>query len=149
MDVLFEADQRGRYTSDRLRELLRERLTVTAAQTVLPQYSADIVAGVAGHLAGIDRTIATYLQGWTLNRLPAVDRAILRATTWELLFNDDVDDPVVITEAVNLAQDLSTDDSPAFINAVLDRLRMLAPVLVAEIEAEEAESENTRGGGLS
>lgn len=139
VDVLFEADQREQYATEPLLALLRERLALSAAQTALPQFSADIVAGVAEHIVGIDHTLATYLQGWTVERLPAVDRAILRAATWELLFNEDVDAPVVITEAVNLAQDLSTDDSPAFVNAVLDRLRVLAPVLAAEIAAQEAD----------
>nr|NLD40007.1 transcription antitermination factor NusB [Actinomycetales bacterium] len=143
VDVVFEADQRGRYSGKALGRLLQERLSVTAAQTTLPQYSADMVAGLAEHAAGIDRVLATYLQGWTLDRLPAVDRAILRTATWELLFNAELDAPIVITEAVNLAQDLSTDDSPAFVNAVLDRLRIIAPVLVAEIEAEE-ETERAR-----
>ncbi|HHW83567.1 MAG TPA: transcription antitermination factor NusB, partial [Actinomycetales bacterium] len=137
MDVVFELDQKGHYGPGALRSLLRERLAVSTAQTALPQYSADIVEGLAEHAHGIDQVLSTYLQGWTLPRLPAVDRAILRIATWELLYGGDVDAPVVITEAVNLAEDLSTDDSPAFVNAVLDRLRMLAPVLVAEIAAEE------------
>lgn len=140
MDVLFEADQKNQYTPAGLRALLTERQEHSTAQTELPAYSADIVGGVADHLGGIDHTLATYLQGWTIPRLPAVDRAILRAATWELLFNDEIDAPVVITEAANLAQDLSTDDSPAFVNAVLDRLRVLAPTLVAEIRAAEEDA---------
>ncbi len=142
MDVLFEADQRGRYNPAGLQDLLGERGQLSAAQTDLPQYATEIVAGVAAHLAGIDSALSTYLQGWTLDRLPSVDRAVLRGATWELLFNEDVDAPVVITEAANMAQDLSTDDSAAFVNAVLDRLRVLAPVVAAEILATEGE---TRG----
>lgn len=140
VDVLFEADQRGQYDPEHLRGLLRERLAVSAAQTALPQFSADIVEGVIEHLQGIDETISTYLRGWTLRRLPSVDRAILRAATWELLYSEDVDAPVVISEAVRLAEQLAGDQSPAFVNSVLDRLRVLAPALREDI----AESERMR-----
>ena len=133
VDVLFEADQRGRYRPLELSDLLQERLAVTAAQTALPQYSADIVDGVAANLAEIDEVLATHLQGWTLERLPAVDRAILRLAVWELLFNDEIDDAVAISEAVTLAATLSTDDSPAFVNGLLDALRVLGPALRAEL----------------
>lgn len=129
VDVLFEADQRDRYRPLDLSDLLQERLAVTAAQTSLPQYAADIVDGVAGHLAEIDEVLATHLQGWTLDRIPAVDRAILRMAVWELLFNDEIDGAVVISEAVTLAAELSTDSSPAFVNGILDTLRLLGPAL--------------------
>ncbi len=133
VDVLFEADQRGRYRPLELSDLLQERLAVTAAQTALPQYSADIVDGVAANLAEIDEVLSTHLQGWTLERLPAVDRAILRMAVWELLYNDEIDDAVAISEAVTLAATLSTDDSPAFVNGLLDALRVLGPALRAEL----------------
>ena len=133
VDVLFEADQRGRYRPLELSDLLQERLAVTAAQTALPQYSADIVDGVAANLAEIDEVLATHLQGWTLDRMPAVDRAILRMAVWELLYNDEIDDAVAISEAVTLAATLSTDDSPAFVNGLLDALRVLGPALRAEL----------------
>lgn len=133
VDVLFEADQRGRYRPLELSDLLQERLAVTEAQTALPQYSADIVDGVAANLAEIDEVLATHLQGWTLERLPAVDRAILRMAVWELLYNDEIDDAVAISEAVTLAATLSTDDSPAFVNGLLDALRVLGPALRAEL----------------
>src|SRR5659263_148579 len=133
VDVLFEADQRGRYSPLELSDLLQERLSLTAAQTALPQYSADIVDGVATHLDAIDEVLTTYSQGWALHRMPAVDRAILRMAVWELVFNDEVDDAVVISEAVNLAADLSTDGSPAFVNALLDRLRVLGAAIREEL----------------
>lgn len=132
VDVLFEADQRRRYTPLGLSDLLQERLAVTAAQTALPQYSADIVDGVAGHLTEIDEVLSTHLQGWTLDRIPAVDRAILRMAAWELLFNEEIDDAVAISEAVTLAADLSTDASPAFVNGLLDRLAVIGPALREE-----------------
>lgn len=134
VDVLFEADQRGGYTPEKLQALLRDRIIVTAAQTALPQYSVDIVTGVAEHLNAIDEILSTYLEGWTLDRIPSVDRAILRASTWELLKNDEVDAAVTITQAVTLAAELSTDESPAFVNALLDRLAALAPVLRVQMD---------------
>jgi len=128
VDVLFEADQRGRYTPLALSDLLQERLALTAAQTPLPEYSAEIVEGVAAHLADIDDVLATYAQR-PLARMPAVDRAILRMAVWELLFNDEIADVVAISEAVKLAAELSTDGSPGFVNAVLDTIRVLGPAL--------------------
>ena len=75
--------------------------------------------------------LQTYAQGWTLERMPAVDRIILRIGTWELLYNDDVPDGVAVSEAVALAKTMSTDESPAFINGLLGRLQKLKPSLLA------------------
>jgi N utilization substance protein B len=129
VDVLYEADQRGRTTPADLLELLAQRLEVTAAQTALPQYSMDIVEGFAEHAERIDELLTTYAQGWALERMPAVDRAILRVGAWELLYNDDVPDAVAVDEAVALAGTLSTDDSPSFVNGLLGRLLELKPTL--------------------
>jgi transcription antitermination protein NusB len=82
-------------------------------------YTVRLVEGVAEHAADIDRLIDEHATGWSLARLPDVDRAILRMATFELLWEDDVPDAVVIDEAVELAKQLSTDDSPAFVNGVL------------------------------
>lgn len=136
VDVLFEADQRGRWTPLRLSDLLQERLALTAAQTALPQYAVEIVEGVATHMAALDELLSTYVQGRPLERLAAVDRAILRMAAWELVFNDELDDAVVISQAVRLAGDLSTDESSAFVNAVLDRLRALGPAIRADLRGE-------------
>lgn len=128
LDVLYEADQRavsGRPVA--LLDLLAERLRHTAAQTALPQYSVEIVEGVAEHAEEIDELLASYAQEWTLERMPAVDRAILRLGTWELMYNDDVPGAVAVSEAVTLATKLSTDDSPRFVNGLLGRLQLLAP----------------------
>lgn len=128
VDVLYEADQRavaGRPVA--LLDLLAERLRRTTAQTALPQYSVEIVEGVAEHAEEIDELLTTYAQEWTLERMPAVDRAILRLGTWELMYNDDVPGAVAVDEAVALAAKLSTDDSPRFVNGLLGRLLMLAP----------------------
>jgi N utilization substance protein B len=80
------------------------------------------VRGVAEHQARIDELLAEYSQGWALNRMPAVDRTALRIGVFELLWAEDVPDPVAVDEAVSLVRDLSTDDSPAFVNGVLDRI---------------------------
>ena len=116
IDVLFEADQRG---IDPM-EVLRRR--IDDPERVLPQYTAELVEGVTGQRERIDELLSTYAHGWTLDRMPAVDRAVLRLGTWELLFNDAVPDAVAIDEAVELARTLSTDESPGFVNGLLARL---------------------------
>ena len=78
--------------------------------------------GVAEHADRIDELIASYAEGWTLDRMPVVDRNLARIAVYELIFRDDIDDPVAITEAVELARTLSTDDSPRFLNGVLGRI---------------------------
>ena len=113
VDVLYAADLRGR---DRREQLAEE---VATGQPPVNDYTVRLVEGVAEHAADIDRLIDEHASGWTLQRLPDVDRAILRMATFELLWADDVPDPVVIDEAVELAKQLSTDDSPAFVNGVL------------------------------
>jgi N utilization substance protein B len=82
-------------------------------------YARDIVDGVSDHRAEIDDLITTHAEGWTLARMPAVDRAILRIGTWELLFNDDIPAAVAIDEAVESAKELSTDESSGFVHGVL------------------------------
>ena len=116
LDILFEADQRG---TDPLL-LLRERMNDPEA--ILPQYAIELVEGTVAHGERIDELLSTYAHGWTLDRMPAVDRSLLRLATWELVFNDEVPDAVAIDEAVDLARSLSTDDSPGFVNGLLARL---------------------------
>jgi transcription antitermination protein NusB len=113
VDVLYAADLRGR---NRLEVLAEER---TGGGPPVHEYTVRLVEGVAEHAAQIDRLIDEHATGWSLERLPDVDRAILRMATFELLWADDVPDPVVIDEAVQLAKALSTDDSPGFVNGVL------------------------------
>ena len=124
VDILYEADLRGR---DRI-ELLRERV---AEDTTPPvnEHTVRLVEGVAEHSARIDELIARHAHGWSLERLPDVDRAILRMAVFELLWVEDVPDAVVLDEAVSLAKALSTDDSPAYVNGVL------GAVLDAEVPA--------------
>ncbi|MGH8969742.1 MAG: transcription antitermination factor NusB, partial [Actinomycetes bacterium] len=92
-------------------------------------HTVTLVEGVVAQQARIDELLTTYSQGWSLDRMPAVDRAILRLGTYELLWCDDVPDAVAINEAVALAHDLSTDDSPGFVNGLLARLLDLKPTL--------------------
>ncbi|MFE7506951.1 transcription antitermination factor NusB [Promicromonospora sp. NPDC057488] len=126
-DILFEAEQRG---IDPL-TLLADRVARPHTEAAVPQYAVDIVEGVVAHRDRIDEVLETYSQGWTLDRMPAVDRALLRIGSWEVLFNDDVPDAVALDEAVDLAGDLSTDDSPAFVNGLLGRVKDLKPTLLA------------------
>ncbi len=102
---------------------------IAAAEPPIPEYAVTLVEGVVAHREGIDEALSTYAQGWTLDRMPAVDRTILRLGTWELVHNDDVPDDVVISEAVTLATELSTDESPRFVNGLLGRLRDLKATL--------------------
>ncbi len=113
VDVLYEADLRGRPPLD----LLRERIADESPP--VPDHAVRLVEGVAEHGARIDQLIDEHARGWTLGRLPDVDRAILRMAVYELLWVDDVPDAVVLDEAVALARALSTDDSPAYVNGVL------------------------------
>ena len=98
---------------------------------IVNPYTLEIVEGVVSHQVAIDEFLETYSQGWTLERMPSVDRIILRIGTWELLYNDDVPDGVAVSEAVALAKTLSTDESPSFINGLLGRLQQLKPSLLA------------------
>ena len=92
-------------------------------------------AGSARTAAHIDDLITSHLQGWTLDRLPAVDRAILRVAVWELLHADDVPEPVAVDEAVELAKELSTDESPGFVNGVLGQVMLVTPQIRAAARA--------------
>jgi N utilization substance protein B len=127
LDVLFEAEQRGVPVAD----LLAKRVVEPGTEASLPQYSVELVEGVLAHGERIDELLATHAHGWTVARMPAVDRALLRLGTWEILWNDDVPDAVAVDEAVSLARELSTDESPAFVNGLLGRIVVLKPTLLA------------------
>jgi transcription antitermination protein NusB len=123
LDLLFEAEQRR---LDPL-ALLDERQA--AAEPPVPGYAADLVRGVVANRERLDELISTYTQSWPLERMPAVDRAVLRLGAYELLFVDEVPDAVALSEAVLLARQLSTDESPRFVNGLLARLMSLKPTL--------------------
>ncbi|MCA4131357.1 transcription antitermination factor NusB [Arthrobacter sp. M4] len=125
LEVLFEAEQR----SVSVFEVLQSRREKT--DQIINPYTVEIVEGVLAKQSTIDEFLQTYAQGWTLERMPGVDRIILRIGTWELLYNDDIPDGVAVSEAVALAKTLSTDESPAFVNGLLGRLQQLKPSLLA------------------
>ena len=125
LDVLFEAELRGLPVLG----LLSERMSLGEQPT--PEYAAQIVRGVAAHSDEIDKLIADNALDWTLERMPAVDRNVLRIGVWELLWADDVPDGVAISEAVQLVQDLSTDGSPSFVNGLLARVNAVRPARAA------------------
>jgi N utilization substance protein B len=113
LDILFESEVRGLP----LGATLDER--VVAGEPPVNEYTAELVRGVADQQRRIDELLATYAQGWTLDRMPAVDRNALRIGVYEILYVDGVPDAVAVSEAMNLVRDLSTDESPGFVNGVL------------------------------
>ncbi|MEO3871587.1 transcription antitermination factor NusB [Nonomuraea sp. B12E4] len=123
LDILFEAELRG---EDPL-TILAER--VERRDPPVNEYTTAIVEGVAKQHARIDELITTYAEGWTLDRMPAVDRNLLRGGTYELLWMPGVPEGVVISEWVHLAGELSTDESPQFVNGLLARFKQLKPSL--------------------
>ncbi|WP_312720459.1 transcription antitermination factor NusB [Mobilicoccus sp.] len=122
VELLYEAEQRGMNAGT----LLDERVARPTTQTPLREYTVECVRGVVEHWVEIGETLETYSRGWRLSRMPAVDRAILRVGTWEILHNDDVPGGVAVSEAVVIAQVLSTDDSPSFVNGLLSRIEETA-----------------------
>jgi N utilization substance protein B len=106
--------------------LLLDEVAVLAAdrqnQDEIFGYARAIVQGIVDHHDEIDDLLETYSQGWSLDRMPHLDRAILRVAVWEILFNPEVPDGVAVNEAVELAKELSTDDSGAFVNGLLSRI---------------------------
>jgi N utilization substance protein B len=141
LDILFEAELRGLPTL----QLLSERQSL--GDVPVQPYAAELVRGVAANRERIDELISWNLVDWTLERMPAVDRNILRIGVYELLWANDVPDGVAISEAVALAQDLSTDNSPSFVNGVLARIKAEKPTLSLDPEAsafaDDAEAEDT------
>lgn len=121
VDIIFEADQKGLIDdpSDLL-DLLEQRRTITAAQTPLPAYADEIVQGVAEHILDIDHYLIRFSQGWSLERMPAADRATMRVAVWEIMFNDNVDGPVAINEAIQITKLIGTDKSVNFVSGVLN-----------------------------
>jgi len=124
LDVLFAADARATDPE----AIMAERATSPDA-VPMGEYAEQIVRGVREHILRIDDLIAEHAEGWTIDRMPAVDRAILRIATYELAYCDDVPPAVAVDEAVELAKSLSTDNSPRFVNGVLGQLVTIAPRL--------------------
>jgi N utilization substance protein B len=126
--ILFEADQRGASVQEVLADWIRHSRS-DDRQPPVGEFTMELVEGYAEHAARIDELIATHSVGWTLDRMPVVDRNILRLGAYELVWVDDTPDAVVIDEAVQLAKEFSTDDSPSFVNGLLGRFKELKPTL--------------------
>ena len=123
LDVLFESELRGLPVGGTLADRVADN------DPPVNEFTVALVEGVAKHIEVIDELLETHSVGWTLDRMPAVDRNILRIGAYELLFDEQVPDVVAVSEAVALARDLSTDESPAFVNGLLARLLQLKPTL--------------------
>ncbi|GHC83009.1 transcription antitermination factor NusB [Streptomyces flavofungini] len=126
--ILFEADQRGADVLTVLADWVRHARSDTR-QPPVSEYTMELVEGYEKHASRIDELISQYAVGWTLDRMPVVDRNILRLGTYELVWVDGTPDAVVLDEAVQLAKEFSTDESPAFINGLLGRFKELKPSL--------------------
>jgi N utilization substance protein B len=123
LDVLYEAD---------LRDLPPAHVMTTYLDRIEKprpdhlDYTVSLVEGVAKNLDRIDELIGSYAEGWTIDRMPVVDRNLARIAVYELLYVGEIDDPVAISEAVELAKQMSTDDSPRFLNGILGRIAEFA-----------------------
>jgi len=120
LDFLYEADIRGATALSLLSERPAEELSQG-------DYVRELLVGVEEHLSKIDELITTYAQGWDLDRIPAIDRNILRIALFEILWLSNLDDEIAVSEAVEIATELSTDDSAKYINGVLGRIVILKP----------------------
>ena len=116
LDVLFESEVRGL----ELDGTLEERLA--AQEPPVKDYTVELVRGVTERRPKLDELLSSYSEGWTLERMPAVDRNVLRIGVFEILYVDDVPDAVAVSEAIGLVRDLSTDESPSFVNGVLGNI---------------------------
>ena len=123
LDVLYAAELRGETATEALDRAIAD------GEAPTNDYTVTLVRGVEEHRARIDEVLSSYAEGWTLQRMPAVDRAILRLGAFEVLYSADVPEPVAISEWVGLATELSTDDSPRFVNGLLARLVEVKPTL--------------------
>jgi N utilization substance protein B len=123
LDVLYEADLRDLPPGQVLISY-RERIEKPRPDHM--DYAESLVEGVAKNLDRIDELIGSYAEGWTIDRMPVVDRNLARIAVYELLYVPEIDDPVAITEAVELAKQMSTDDSPRFLNGILGRIAEFA-----------------------
>ena len=124
LDILFESEAQG----VPLGGTLEQRLLVN--DPPVNPYTVQLVEGVVAHGEAIDALLSEHSRGWTLDRMPAVDRNLLRVAAYEILHVDDVPDAVAVNEAVELAKELSTDESPSFVNGLLSRIVEVKPTIV-------------------
>ena len=123
LDVLYEADLRDLPPSE---VLVSYEARIEKPRPEHMDYAVTLINGVAENLDRIDELISSYAEGWTIDRMPVVDRNLARIAVYELLYLPDIDDPVAISEAVELAKQMSTDDSPRFLNGILGRIAEFA-----------------------
>lgn len=123
LDILFASELRSENPVEALDRAIAE------GEGPTNDYTATLVRGVVEHQQRIDELLSAYSEGWTLDRMPAVDRNVLRLGVFELLFADDVPDAVAVTEAMNLVRELSTDESPAFVNGILGNIQRTNPAV--------------------
>jgi N utilization substance protein B len=124
LDVLYASDLRGESATEALDRAVAE------GEGPTNEYTTALVRGVTEHLARIDEVLSSYSEGWALDRMPTVDRNVLRLGVYELLYVDDVPDAVAVSEAMALVRDLSTDESPQFVNGILGAVLRNKPTLV-------------------
>jgi N utilization substance protein B len=120
LDLLYEADIRG---SSAL-ELLQSRDVIEDGPDARPirGFTKELISGISTNSRKIDELITTYAQGWDMDRLPAVDRNILRLAIYEIVWSADLADGIAIDEALTLAKELSTDESAGYIHGVLGKI---------------------------
>ena len=116
LDILFASDVRDESASAALDHAIAE------GDAPNNDYTVVLVRGVMEHRARIDELLTTYSEGWSIERMPAVDRNVLRLGVYELLYAEDIPDTVAVTEAMSLVRELSTDDSPPFVNGILGNI---------------------------
>jgi transcription antitermination protein NusB len=117
LDVLYESEVRGLAVGATLADRLAD------ADPPVHEFTVSLVEGVQQHIDALDDLLGRHAVGWTLDRMPAVDRNVLRLGVYELLYEDDVPDGVAVSEAMALVRELSTDESPPFVNGVLGNIQ--------------------------
>ena len=125
LDILFESEAQSLAPGGTLADRR------DSADYPVNDYAVFLIEGVVEHRDRLDEIITENAVGWTLDRMPAVDRNLLRIGAYEILYVDDVPDAVAVSEAVALAGDLSTDESPSFVNGLLSKIVELKPSLTA------------------
>jgi N utilization substance protein B len=116
LDLLYASEMRRESPVDALERAIAD------GEGPTNDYTGVLVRGVVEHQARIDELLSSYSEGWTLDRMPAVDRNVLRLGVYELLYAEDIPDTVAVTEAMALVRDLSTDESPPFVNGILGNI---------------------------
>jgi N utilization substance protein B len=123
LDILYASELRGEEPTTALDR------AIAAGEGPTNDYTSELVRGVMEHRSRIDELLADYSEGWTLDRMPAVDRNVLRLGVFEMLYAEDVPAGVAVTEAVGLVRELSTDESPAFVNGILGTIQRNQPLV--------------------